>query len=254
MRLCEWHTSCRQFRMSGLQMWNHQCVSAHIQRKQLTAGAGPTCPASMSVLCWGGWAPPGGGDVGSDPDPARCHVCQAVRNPSQSMGAPSVWSCSLFSFVPPSSARLCRVSRSRWLVFTVILFFMGELCMFVPFVELWFGWKVKMQLRTVLDVTVVDVQKRRNPSKHYVSFSRFSPAVLLVVVMMLHWWYIVVHTKSPPYMLINQVPQNGVSISSVNITLQLQIVIIIKKANKYISEAGNKEYLQLERMEEEAIR
>lgn len=26
-----------------------------------------------------------------------------------------------------------------------------------------------MQLRTVLDVNVVDVQKRRNPSKHYVS-------------------------------------------------------------------------------------
>lgn len=31
-------------------------------------------------------------------------------------------------------------------------------------------WSEKMQLRTVLDVNVVDVQKRRNPSKHYVSF------------------------------------------------------------------------------------
>lgn len=31
------------------------------------------------------------------------------------------------------------------------------------------SWFVKMQLRTVLDVNVVDVQKRRNPSKHYVS-------------------------------------------------------------------------------------
>lgn len=30
-----------------------------------------------------------------------------------------------------------------------------------------------MQLRTVLDVNVVDVQKRRNPSKHYVSFFLF---------------------------------------------------------------------------------
>ncbi|KAL3067492.1 hypothetical protein OYC64_017257 [Pagothenia borchgrevinki] len=29
--------------------------------------------------------------------------------------------------------------------------------------------RVKMQFRTVLDVKVVDVQKRRNPSKHYVS-------------------------------------------------------------------------------------
>ncbi|KAL3067491.1 hypothetical protein OYC64_017257 [Pagothenia borchgrevinki] len=28
--------------------------------------------------------------------------------------------------------------------------------------------RVKMQFRTVLDVKVVDVQKRRNPSKHYV--------------------------------------------------------------------------------------
>lgn len=32
-----------------------------------------------------------------------------------------------------------------------------------------------MQLRTVLDVNVVDVQKRRNPSKHYVSFFFFFP-------------------------------------------------------------------------------
>ena len=29
--------------------------------------------------------------------------------------------------------------------------------------------RVKMQFRTVLDVKVVDVEKRRNPSKHYVS-------------------------------------------------------------------------------------
>ncbi|GAA6225855.1 SH3 and PX domain-containing protein 2A-like isoform X1 [Lates japonicus] len=28
--------------------------------------------------------------------------------------------------------------------------------------------RVKMQFRTVLDVKVVDVEKRRNPSKHYV--------------------------------------------------------------------------------------
>lgn len=31
--------------------------------------------------------------------------------------------------------------------------------------------RVKMQFRTVLDVKVVDVEKRRSPSKHYVSFS-----------------------------------------------------------------------------------
>lgn len=29
--------------------------------------------------------------------------------------------------------------------------------------------RVRMQFRTVLDVKVVDVEKRRNPSKHYVS-------------------------------------------------------------------------------------
>lgn len=29
--------------------------------------------------------------------------------------------------------------------------------------------RIKMQFRTVLDVKVVDVEKRRNPSKHYVS-------------------------------------------------------------------------------------
>ncbi|MED6263114.1 SH3 and PX domain-containing protein 2A [Characodon lateralis] len=28
--------------------------------------------------------------------------------------------------------------------------------------------RIKMQFRTVLDVKVVDVEKRRNPSKHYV--------------------------------------------------------------------------------------
>lgn len=29
--------------------------------------------------------------------------------------------------------------------------------------------KLKMQFRSVLDAQVVDVEKRRNPSKHYVS-------------------------------------------------------------------------------------
>lgn len=32
--------------------------------------------------------------------------------------------------------------------------------------------RIKMQFRTVLDVKVVDVEKRRNPSKHYVSSPR----------------------------------------------------------------------------------
>ena len=31
-------------------------------------------------------------------------------------------------------------------------------------------WAVRMHLRTVAEVKVVDVQKRRNPSKHYVSW------------------------------------------------------------------------------------
>lgn len=40
-----------------------------------------------------------------------------------------------------------------------------------------------MQLRTVLDVNVVDVQKRRNPSKHYVSLTFKNGSVCTVM-----WW------------------------------------------------------------------
>lgn len=38
--------------------------------------------------------------------------------------------------------------------------------------------RVRMQFRTVLDVKVVDVEKRRNPSKHYVS-PRPGPVLIL---------------------------------------------------------------------------
>lgn len=39
---------------------------------------------------------------------------------------------------------------------------------------------VKMQFRTVLDVKVVDVEKRRSPSKHYVSFTSVNTAGALM--------------------------------------------------------------------------
>lgn len=43
----------------------------------------------------------------------------------------------------------------------------------------------KMQFRTVVDVKVVDVEKRRNPSKHYVSTANYSN-LLFTLVASLH--------------------------------------------------------------------
>lgn len=54
-----------------------------------------------------------------------------------------------------------------------LISFLWASILFCSFSRVFLGenpiWCVKMQLRTVLDVNVVDVQKRRNPSKHYVS-------------------------------------------------------------------------------------
>lgn len=62
-----------------------------------------------------------------------------------------------------------------------------------------------MQLRTVLDVKVVDVEKRRHPSKHYVSITLhikafhliLSPGQVLDEGLRHHARLIIIYTQDP---------------------------------------------------------
>lgn len=80
----------------------------------------------------------------------------------------------------------------------------------------------KMQLRTVLDVNVVDVQKRRNPSKHYVSF-------LFFFLSAFHCLWTAVFSESSGFVTAGSLRSPTARSHGARITLTLLILLILLK-------------------------
>ena len=127
----------------------------------------PSCPDSAAPL-------EGGEDTLNSSLLLRCHVSQRVQRLRERL-TPSVHGCKqslecLETFILHLATSFFFFSHHQTPLQGALCRFHGWALSSVEF-RSFLVQEVKMQLRTVLDVNVVDVQKRRNPSKHYVSLS-----------------------------------------------------------------------------------
>ncbi|XP_028827334.1 SH3 and PX domain-containing protein 2A isoform X3 [Denticeps clupeoides] len=144
--LCEWTIKKRTSEYTSGRRVNLSDGAGEEPRRSL-APAPPALPRVRPALPRRTHPPPGR---------RRCGRTQSGPRPNPGLGAGGASSATLRLAGEPSYYRRFIAS------IIIIIFFLYKYILFS------FDLRSNMQLRTVKDVKVVDIEKRRNPSKHYV--------------------------------------------------------------------------------------